>query len=94
MALTFIGGISGAVYFALFTVILQTQIDRGVLGRVFSVYMSLAILPSMFGLLGTGSVADSIGITNAFIFGGGVIALIGVLSLMTPVVMGLERKEI
>lgn len=94
MALTFIGGISGAIYFSLFTVILQTQIDQGLLGRVFSVYMSLAIFPSMLGLLGTGSVADGIGVTNAFIFGGGVIALIGVLSLMTPAVMKLERKEI
>ncbi|MGV8137882.1 MAG: MFS transporter [Mangrovibacterium sp.] len=94
LALTFIGGISGAIYFSLFTVILQTQIEPGLLGRVFSVYMSLAILPSMMGLLGTGSVADSIGVTNAFIFGGGVIALIGVLSFMTPVVMELERKEI
>lgn len=91
MTLTFIGGISGAICFSLFTVILQTQIDPELLGRVFSVYMSLAIFPSMLGLLGTGSVADSIGVTNAFIFGGGVIALISVLSFMTPVVMNLEE---
>lgn len=94
MVLTLIGGISGAIYFSLFTVILQTRIEPGLLGRVFSVYMSLAILPSLLGLLGTGSVADSIGVTNTFILGGGVIVLIGVLSFMTPVVMELERKEI
>ncbi|MEL7586548.1 MAG: MFS transporter [Prolixibacteraceae bacterium] len=92
MALTFIGGISGAICFSLFTVILQTQIIPELLGRVFSVYMSLAIFPSMLGLLGTGSVAGSIGVTNAFILGGGVIALIGVLSFMTPVVMKLEEQ--
>lgn len=93
MALTFIGGISGAIYFAIFTVILQTQIAQGLLGRVFSVYMSLAILPSILGLLGTGSVADSIGVPNAFIFGGVVIAMIGIISFLTPAVMELERKD-
>jgi DHA3 family macrolide efflux protein-like MFS transporter len=93
MVFTFIGGISGAIYFSSFTVILQTQIDSGLLGRVFSVYMSLAILPSMLGLLGTGSIADSIGVTNAFIIGGLVISMIGIISFLTPAVMKLEKTE-
>ncbi|MGV8094313.1 MAG: MFS transporter [Mangrovibacterium sp.] len=93
MIFTFIGGISGAIYFSSFTVILQTQIDSGLLGRVFSVYMSLAIFPSILGLLGTGSIADSIGVTNAFIIGGLVISMIGIISFLTPAVMKLEKTE-
>ena len=65
--LTALGGVCGSLYFATFTTVIQSRIDPGVMGRVFSFYMSFSMLPSMIGLLSTGFLADSIGLGNTFI---------------------------
>lgn len=78
--LTFLAGISGAAYNAAFTVVLQTSVASGALGRVFSLFGSITLLPAMFGILQTGVIADSIGITNAFIIAGVVLTIIGIVS--------------
>ncbi|MEA5005837.1 MAG: MFS transporter [Rikenellaceae bacterium] len=75
-----IGGIAGAIFWGAFTVLLQTSIDPGVLGRVFSIHGSLIMIPAMFSLVATGYIADTIGITNTFIIGGASLILIGVIS--------------
>ena len=62
--LTALGGVCGSLYFATFTTVIQSRIDPGVMGRVFSFYMSFSMLPSMIGLLSTGFLADSIGLGN------------------------------
>ena len=92
VALTLIGGMSGVFHYSSFTVIIQTNIEPAFLGRVFSVYMSVTIIPSVLGLLGTGFIADLIGITNSFIIAGVVFAIIGIISFMIPSVMNLEKK--
>lgn len=69
--LTALGGVCGSLYFATFTTVIQSRIDPGVMGRVFSFYMSFSMLPSMIGLLSTGFLADSIGLGNTFIISGG-----------------------
>lgn len=56
--LTALGGVCGSLYFATFTTVIQSRIDPGVMGRVFSFYMSFSMLPSMIGLLSTGFLAD------------------------------------
>lgn len=48
--LTALGGVCGSLYFATFTTVIQSRIDPGVMGRVFSFYMSFSMLPSMIGL--------------------------------------------
>lgn len=68
--LTALGGVCGSLYFATFTTVIQSRIDPGVMGRVFSFYMSFSMLPSMIGLLSTGFLADSIGLGNTFIISG------------------------
>ena len=76
--LTALGGVCGSLYFATFTTVIQSRIDPGVMGRVFSFYMSFSMLPSMIGLLSTGFLADSIGLGNTFIISGGFLCLIGI----------------
>lgn len=84
VGVTAIGGISGSLYMASFTTVLQTRINPVVMGRVFSFYMSVSLLPSMIGLLSTGFLADNIGIGNTFIIGGVLVGMIGVISFFVP----------
>ena len=92
VVLTFIGGVSGAIFWGSFTVLLQTALDPAVLGRVFSIHNSLIMIPAMFSLLATGYIADNIGITNAFILGGALLILTGAISQMIPSVRQLSKK--
>ncbi|RJP61625.1 MAG: MFS transporter [Ignavibacteriales bacterium] len=94
VALTFICGISGAIYSGAFTVVIQTTVDAAALGRVFSIYGSVTMLPSMIGLLQTGLIADRIGITNTFIISGVAIMLIGIISFYTPSVNEMKKKQV
>lgn len=77
-ALTGIGGITFTIYSGSFTVVIQTIVVPKALGRVFSLYSSITLLPAMIGLLATGYVADAIGIGNAFIIAGCAIAALGI----------------
>jgi len=89
-ALSMIGGIAGAIFWGAFTVLLQTSIDPGVLGRVFSIHGSLIMIPAMFSLVATGYIADTIGISNTFIIGGIMLILIGLISPLIPSVRKLS----
>lgn len=90
--LTALGGVCGSLYFATFTTVIQSRIDPGVMGRVFSFYMSFSMLPSMIGLLSTGFLADSIGLGNTFIISGGFLCLIGIISFFTPSLISLKES--
>ncbi len=94
VALTVLGGIAASIYNATFTTILQEKIDPTMLGRVFSMYFSIALLPSMIGLLSTGFIADNIGISLTFVILGTIIALIGIASFFVPTLMRLGIKTI
>ena len=94
VGLTAIGGISGSLYMASFTTVLQTRINPVVMGRVFSFYMSVSLLPSMIGLLSTGFLADNIGIGNTFIIGGVLVGIIGVISFFVPSIRKLRDSFI
>ncbi len=84
VVLTAIGGVSTAAYNASFTSLIQIKINPAMLGRVFSTYTSMTLFPAMIGLLGTGYIADHIGLVNAFIICGIINLVIGGLSLLTP----------
>lgn len=92
--LTFIGGISGAVYSASFTVVMQTTIEPQALGRVFSIYGSFTMLPAMIGLLQAGFVADRIGVPNTFIISGVVLGIIGVVSFFVPSIKLMIKEKV
>lgn len=84
VALTTIGGITGAVYNASFTALIQEKIDPAMLGRVFSMFFSISLLPSLLGLLGTGFLADTIGISRTFVILGSAIGVVGIISFLVP----------
>lgn len=90
--LTALGGVCGSLYFATFTTVIQSRVDPGVMGRVFSFYMSFSMLPSMIGLLSTGFLADSIGLGNTFIISGGFLCLIGIISFFIPSLISLKES--
>ncbi len=92
-AATILGGIALSVFSASFTTILQLEVAPNMLGRVFSLYFSMAVLPSVIGLLFTGLIAEKIGVTNAFLICGGFVILIGILSFLTPSLMQLGRRK-
>jgi len=91
--MTGIGGVSMSIFSASFMAIIQEQVSAEMLGRVFSLYFSIAILPSMIGLLFTGFIADAIGVATAFIIAGFIVVLVGLLSFFNGSVMALERKK-
>ena len=85
-----VGGICGAFYQSAFTSLLQEKIEPGLLGRVFSMFASFTILPAMIGLLGTGFMADNIGLTTTFIIMGGIIIVLGIISFLIRPLMKLD----
>lgn len=80
---TFFGGVAISIFSASFAAILQEEIAPSILGRVFSMYYSMAVLPTIVGLLFTGAIAETIGVANSFLISGVVVVLIGVLSFLT-----------
>ncbi len=91
--LTTIGGIGMSVFSAAFMTIIQEEVAPQMLGRVFSLYFSMAVLPSIIGLLFTGFVAEMIGVANAFVISGAMMMLVGVVSFFTPVLMQLGKEK-
>ncbi|MBD1429849.1 MULTISPECIES: MFS transporter [Sphingobacterium] len=93
VAITTLGGIGMSFFNASFMTIIQEEIKPEFLGRVFSMYFSFAIIPSVIGLLFTGWIADEIGVVNAFIIGGSAMCFVGLLSFVTPAVMNLGKNR-
>lgn len=93
VGLTTIGGMAATIYNASFMTVLQEEIRPEVMGRVFSLYFSIAVIPSVIGLLGTGWAADFFGVNNIFIVLGCAVALNGVFPFFNRAVMALGRKD-
>lgn len=92
--LTLVGGITMALFSAAFTVVIQTSVDTAVMGRVFSIYGSITLLPSIFGLLQTGYIADAIGVPNAFIICGSALTLLGAVAFYIPALKAMAVKTV
>ncbi|MEA4916242.1 MFS transporter [Proteiniphilum sp.] len=91
--LTAIGGVSGSVYNSAFTGLIQTKIDPAALGRVFSMFYTVSLIPAMVGLIGIGFLADGLGLTASFILSGAVILITGIAAFLTPAAMKLDRQK-
>ena len=72
---------------------LQSSLDSAVLGRIFSIHNSLIMIPAMVSLMATGFIADSIGVTNAFIIAGFMLAAIGVISSLMPQIRSFAKSQ-
>ena len=92
-AFTTAAGVSSSVFNASFVSVIQTRIEPGVLGRVMSLYQSFGLLPSTIGLLGTGFLAENVGLTTTFIIAGAIICLIGTAAFFIPSVMRLDSRS-
>jgi MFS transporter, DHA3 family, macrolide efflux protein len=90
--LTLIGGITMSIYSGAFMVVMQTTIEPELLGRVLSIYGSLTMLPSMFGLMQTGYIADTIGVSLAFVISGCLITLMGIVAFFIPAIRAMRKK--
>lgn len=91
---TTIGGISGAVYNSAFTAIVQTNIEPSALGRVFSMFFTMSLIPSLLGLIGIGFFADSLGITTSFVVSGAIIVVIGVIAFLSPIALNIDKTKV
>ena len=91
--LTGLSGITGAVYNSAFTGLIQTKIESTALGRVFSMYYTIALIPAMLGLIGIGFIADTIGLNNSFIISGIIIMIIGIVAFNTKSAMKLDKTH-
>lgn len=93
--LTGISGIMGAIWNGAFVVIMQTQLDHSVLGRAFSTYDSLILLPSVLGLLATGYITKQIGYDKALLISGLIIFALSFVLYLIPSVreLGLRTKN-
>lgn len=89
---TFVCGLSAAIYNACFTAIIQEKVNPVMLGRVFSMFMSITLLPSVLGLLGTGFLADTLGIGRTFMWLGFCVGAIGIISFMSKSLHDLSRS--
>lgn len=92
LATTF-GGLALSIFSACFTTVLQIEVSPNMLGRVFSLYFSVAVLPSVVGLLFTGLIAEKIGVNNAFLICGGLVIAIGIISFCTPSLKHLGKTK-
>lgn len=90
-ALTVVQGIALPFYAGPFTALLQQRIEASVMGRVFSLFDSISLLPSIFGLLAAGFFADRVGIAAIFALGGLATALTAVVAFLIPSVRNLEK---
>ena len=91
--LSTVEGITSSVFNASFVSVIQSRIDAGVLGRVMSLYYSFGLLPSAIGLLGTGFLAENVGLTTTFVIAGSIIFVIGLAAFCIPSVMRLDRQQ-
>jgi DHA3 family macrolide efflux protein-like MFS transporter len=94
VVLTAMGGLSGAIYNSCFNTVLQETIHPSMLGRVFSMYFSVALMPSLLGLVGIGFFADTIGLAQTFVLLGGVVFLLGIISFTVPSLTELGKRGI
>lgn len=94
VVLTALGGIAGALYHSLFTATVQRVVAPEALGRVFSLFGSVSVLPSLVGLTATGFIADKIGVVYAFLYSGIIITLIGGLAMFIPSMLALGRAGV
>lgn len=92
-ALVFIMGISVPIFNSPIMSLLQTEIEPNMLGRVFSLVDTIALLPVPFGLIFVGTITDRIGISNIFVIAGIAITLVGVVCFFIKPLMALNKER-
>jgi len=84
-------GFSAPLFGAPLTAMFQTLIHPSKLGRVMSLYMTMAMLTAPVGLLLAGPLAEKLGVAPWFGISGALIAVSGIVVWILPAVRGLDR---
>jgi len=83
-------GFSVPLFGAPITALFQGLIDPAKLGRVMSLYMTIAMLMAPVGLLVAGPLAERVGVARWFAISGALIAATGVVTWLLPAVRELD----
>jgi len=83
-------GVSAPLLGAPLTAMFQTLIDPALLGRVMSLYMTIAMLAAPVGLLVAGPLAETIGVAGWFAISGVLIAVMALVTRLLPAVRALD----
>ncbi len=92
VALCVLMGISVPAFSAPLTALFQGSIDPAKLGRVMSLYMTLALLVAPIGLLAAGPLAEITGVAHWFAISGALIAATGLILWLVPSISALDVK--
>ncbi|MFT3994090.1 MAG: MFS transporter [Dysgonomonas sp.] len=93
ITLVLVMGISVPVFNSPIMSLLQTNIEPGMLGRVFSLMDTLILLPVPFGLIFIGTISDTIGVNNIFLIAGVAIIVVGIACFFIKPLMNLDKEE-
>ncbi|HPV05293.1 MAG TPA: MFS transporter [Myxococcota bacterium] len=85
-------GMSVPAFSAPLTALFQGAIDPAKLGRVMSLYMTLALLVAPVGLLVAGPLAEITGVAHWFAISGALIATTGLIMWLVPSISALDVK--
>lgn len=90
--LVLVMGITVPVFNSPIMSLLQTNIEPGMLGRVFSLMDTLVLLPVPLGLIFIGAISDNIGVNNIFLISGAAIIVVGVACFFIKPLMALDKE--
>jgi len=90
VVLSVLMGFSVPLFGAPITAMFQGLIDPAKLGRVMSLYMTIAMLMAPVGLMVAGPLAERVGVAPWFAISGALIAATGVVALALPAVRALD----
>lgn len=88
----FVMGISVPIFNSPIMSLLQTHIEPGMLGRVFSLIDTLILLPVPFGLIFVGTISDAIGVNKIFSIAGIAIIIVSFTCFFIRPIMNLDKK--
>jgi len=93
LALILITGVTSSIFMAAFNATVQQIIVPNKLGRIFSIYLSFANVPSILGILGASFITQYVGVPMATIIAGFFTSIIATVSFLIPSLMNLERNS-
>jgi len=87
-------GFSVPLFGAPITALFQGLIDPAKLGRVMSLYMTIAMLMAPIGLMVAGPLAEQVGVARWFTISGVLIAVMGLVAWSLPAVRALDNNAV
>jgi DHA3 family macrolide efflux protein-like MFS transporter len=90
IGMAFIVGFTGPIVDGPLFAVMQSTVEPGMQGRVFTLINSLTGVMTPIGLLIAGPIADTFGVRTWYIAGGIVTALLGLVSFAIPAILRIE----